>query len=178
MSIVKAILIWLPFVALMLTAIHLVHHLSPIHMAIAADSPMVGKKAPALNLPALDEKDTPLTTADITGKPKLLNFFASWCGPCKMENDELMALRKQGIPIEGVALQDSPPALWSYLGARGNAYEKIGMDNSGSTSIDWGVRGIPETFVIDGKGTIVAHHLGPMDASDAAELVGKLKAAE
>ena len=141
----------------------------------AVASPMVGRPTPALDLPAFGAGKGRLTLTDRTGKPRLVNFFASWCGPCAEENALLVALSHHNpIEIDGVALKDQAEPLAAYLKQHGNPYTAIGMDDLGSTAIDWGVSGVPETFAIDADGRIVGHHLGALKPEDLYQLLADL----
>jgi cytochrome c biogenesis protein CcmG/thiol:disulfide interchange protein DsbE len=101
-----------------------------------------------------------LSAADIKG-PALVNFFASWCTPCRAEHETLMKIaRENKIPVYGIAYKDKKADTEKYLRELGNPYKKIGHDDKGRAFIDWGLSGVPETFVIDGAGNIRYHHAG------------------
>lgn len=125
-------------------------------------SALIGQPAPGLpeatlpGLPALD----PAVLAD--GEVKLVNFFASWCGPCRVEHPQLTALAGEGIPIYGIAYKDDPAKSVAFLEELGNPYQAAGQDPQGRTAVDWGVYGVPETFVVDGDGTILARLAEPL----------------
>lgn len=131
-------------------------------------SPLVGKPAPAFDLPVVSFPATEapplrLTAADLRGKPLLVNFFASWCAGCQVEHPFLMQLAQSGrAQIVGVAYKDADEDLRQWIGAKGNPYAPILSDLDGKVGIDWGVYGVPETFVLDAAGTIVYKHIGPM----------------
>ncbi|WP_286829111.1 MULTISPECIES: DsbE family thiol:disulfide interchange protein [Kordiimonas] len=127
-------------------------------------SVMIGKPAPAFALPGLDAGAPGLTDADLrTGEPVLVNFFASWCVPCRAEHESLMALaREHGVSIIGIAYKDTPDRSLAFLDELGNPFAKTGADLDGRVAIDWGVTGVPETFLVDGSGTIVYRHWGPI----------------
>ena len=125
-------------------------------------SALIGQPAPALAqepLPGLPPLD-PAVLAD--GEVKLVNFFASWCGPCRIEHPQLAALAAEGLPIYGIAYKDDPENSTSFLEELGNPYLAAGQDPQGRTAVDWGVYGVPETFVLDGDGTIVARLAEPL----------------
>jgi cytochrome c biogenesis protein CcmG/thiol:disulfide interchange protein DsbE len=96
---------------------------------------------------------------------KLVNFWASWCEPCRAEHPILEALQKEGVVIYGVNYKDTPEAAAKFLAEMGNPYTKIGAD-SGPMALDWGVYGVPETYVIDGKGVVVLRVAGPITAGN------------
>jgi cytochrome c biogenesis protein CcmG/thiol:disulfide interchange protein DsbE len=93
----------------------------------------------------------------------LMNVFASWCVPCHQEHEFLMKLAGQGVRIFGLAYKDDPANIGKFLGGKGNPYTRVGADRSGRVAIDWGVYGVPETFVVKGDGTIAYKLVGPMD---------------
>lgn len=133
-------------------------------------SPLIGKAAPAFALPVIafpagDQPPLKLTTADLKGKPLLVNFFASWCAGCQVEHPFLMQLAQSGqAQIVGVDYKDAVPDLRAWIAQRGNPYAPILSDLSGDVGIDWGVYGVPETFVLNADGVIVFKHVGPMTA--------------
>ncbi len=144
----------------------------------AVASPLTGKPAPALDIPLLDQNGARLTGQAMKGKPHLLNFFASWCGPCAAENALLLDLAgRHEIEIDGVAMKDNAEPLRAYLEKRGNPYDRVGLDENGRTAIDWGVSGVPETFAIDASGTIVGRHIGELNEDDEARLLKALQVA-
>ena len=97
------------------------------------------------------------------GKPTIVNIFASWCVPCLEEHPMLMALAEEpGMRIYGINYKDDPASARRFLGRYGNPYDRVGTDSSGRTAIDFGVYGVPETFVISGDGTIAYRHVGPL----------------
>ncbi|NVJ98386.1 MAG: DsbE family thiol:disulfide interchange protein [Alphaproteobacteria bacterium] len=124
----------------------------------------IGKPVPDFTLPGLEAGEAALSTADLkTGEPILVNFFASWCVPCRAEHDSLMALsEKHGIRIIGIAYKDTPDRALGFLDELGNPFARTAADQSGRIAIDWGVTGVPETFVVSGDGTITYRHWGPI----------------
>ncbi len=135
-------------------------------------SALIGKKAPAFALPALEGfgAASGLSTADLTqGKVTLVNIFASWCLPCRDEHPMLLkisrdpALAGKGVRLAGVAYKDEPANSGKFLREVGNPYALIGVDKSGRAGIDWGVYGVPETFVVRGDGVIAYKFVGPLD---------------
>jgi len=133
-------------------------------------SALIGKPAPEMTLPPLEGlreagADVPgFSTADLKrGDVTAVNFFASWCAPCAQEHPQLLALSQQaGIRIYGVNYKDPPPGGRRFIGRYGNPYAAVGVDADGRAAIEWGVYGMPETFIVDGEGRIVWKHVGPI----------------
>ncbi len=137
-------------------------------------SALIDKPVPAFKLPPLvapDTKTTGLTSDDLKGKVQLVNVFASWCGPCRVEHPILMKLAKDGVTVQGLNYKDQPADAANFLMELGDPYEKIGADTNGRVGIDWGVYGVPETFVIDAEGNIRHKHVGPIQARDVEGLM-------
>lgn len=134
-------------------------------------SALIGKQAPAFSLPALDGmQGVPgLTNDDLhQGHVTLVNVFASWCAPCHQEHPALMALARneelkaKGVRVAGLAYKDEPANLRRFLNGEGNPFALIGVDLLGRVAIDFGVYGVPETFVVRGDGTIAYKFVGPL----------------
>lgn len=125
-------------------------------------SPLQGNPAPALDLAELP--GTPLLTRAALEEEELviLNFFASWCPPCRAEHPTLTALAEAGVPLYGVNYRDREVQALSFLDELGNPYDLIGTDVEARNGRDWGVVAMPETFFIDGDGVIVLHFRGPI----------------
>lgn len=128
----------------------------------ALPSVRVGQEAPPMVLTALGTE--PVFDAEVLRKPgiKLVNFWASWCAPCRAEHPNLERLADEGIPIFGINYKDDPVKALAFLEELGNPYMGIGADTPGRTGIDWGLYGVPETFVIDGNGVVVFRLPGPI----------------
>jgi len=127
-------------------------------------SPLVGKAAPGFSLPQLYDQDKVFSPKDLTGKVWLLNFWASWCGGCKDEHPVLMQLAKAGeVPIYGMDYKDQRDEALTWLRRWGNPYPVIAVDQSGRVGIDYGVYGVPETYLIDKAGMIRYKQIGPLD---------------
>jgi cytochrome c biogenesis protein CcmG, thiol:disulfide interchange protein DsbE len=136
---------------------------------------LVGQPLPSLPLPTLGGgEQQPLREA--ARGPALLNVFASWCQPCVAENPELLRLAAAGARIVGVAYKDEPANTLRFLDQRGNPYEAILVDRSGEGGIELGVSGVPETYLVDRDGVVVAKHSGPLERADADRLMDRLKA--
>lgn len=143
------------------------------------ESAMIGKRLPQFALRAASSDLPGLATADFRdGKPRLLNIWASWCIPCAAEAPQLAQLKAQGVEIMGVAIRDKPEDVAGFLGRYGNPYARLGADDISAVQFGIGSSGVPETFVIDGKGIIRYQHIGDIRAPDVAMLIGKLKEAE
>jgi len=144
-------------------------------------SALIGRYVPAFSLDAVEGLDRPgMASTDFgQGKPIVVNVFASWCVPCREEHPVLMELKAvAGVPIYGLNYKDSPEAARRFLGELGNPFDRVGADPKGRVSIDWGVYGVPETYIIDGKGRIAYKHVGPLtpDLIDG-EILPALRAA-
>jgi cytochrome c biogenesis protein CcmG/thiol:disulfide interchange protein DsbE len=130
----------------------------------ALPSAREGQSAPPVVLTELPGK-TPFTDSDLRdGKVKLVNYWASWCAPCRVEHPHLEALADEGLPIYGINYKDDPANALGFLDELGDPYAAIGADASGRMALDWGVYGVPETYVIDGDGTIILRFAGPVTA--------------
>ena len=125
-------------------------------------STLVGREAPALQVAPLADLP-PLTDADLRAPGvKLVNFWASWCPPCRAEHPLLEELAQSGIVVHGVNYKDDPAKALGFLDELGNPYTAIGADATGRTAIEWGVYGVPETYVIDGQGRVIHRLAGPV----------------
>lgn len=149
-------------------------------------SALIGKQVPAVAFPpveGLTDGTTPIkgfSGTDLAdGKPSVVNFWASWCGPCVQEHPLLVALSvKTGVRIIGVNYKDQPTAARRFLGRYGNPYAAVGADTNGRGAIEWGVYGMPETFVVNGQGRIVYKHVGPISAETLeTKIIPAVKAA-
>jgi cytochrome c biogenesis protein CcmG/thiol:disulfide interchange protein DsbE len=143
-------------------------------------TPLMGKKIPDFNLPGVGGApgfDSAALRAAAAQGPLLVNFFASWCIPCAQEADLLGTLGAEGIPIWGIVYEDKDEAAKKYLDQYGNPYRRLACDVQGRTAIDWGVDGVPETFVLDRSGVVRWHKAGPLtDDSVRQELRPALRA--
>jgi cytochrome c biogenesis protein CcmG/thiol:disulfide interchange protein DsbE len=137
-------------------------------------SALIGKSVPEFSIPPLGKSGTPgLTTGDLrNGKMTLVNVFSSWCVPCREEHPLLMSLAFQLLDKQmpqaefqliGINYKDKPEAAQKFLQDNGNPFSKIGADESGRIAIDWGVYGVPESFIVDGSGRILFKHVGPLN---------------
>jgi len=145
-------------------------------------SALIGKPAPSLALPAIaglprgDGAMPGFKTADLPdGKVSIVNFWASWCGPCRVEHPQLMQLaEREDLHVTGINYKDSEANARRFLAQLGNPYQAVGKDVNGSAAIDFGVYGMPETFVLDGQKRIIYRHVGPISTAD---MEGALKTA-
>lgn len=128
----------------------------------ALPSALQGRQAPAVAVTPLGGGPV-FGDADLRdGEVKLVNFWASWCAPCRAEHPNLTKLQAEGVTIYGVNYKDKPDAALGFLAELGNPFAAIGADESGRMGIDWGLYGVPETFIIDGKGNVVERLAGPI----------------
>ena len=126
-------------------------------------SALIDRPAPNFDLPALPGVAGGVAHADLAGSVRLVNFFASWCVPCLAEHPLLTRMaREDGIPVFGVNYKDATADATAWLARHGNPYERVGADGDGRVAIDWGVYGVPETFVVDREGHIRFRHAGPL----------------
>lgn len=125
-------------------------------------SALIGQMTPGLQVTALGTNRA-FTVADLQdGKVKIVNFWASWCAPCRAEHPNLLKLQAEGLPIYGINYKDAPEAALRFLAELGNPFDATVADGQGRTGIDWGIYGVPETFVIDGGGRVVLRLAGPL----------------
>ena len=165
--------LWLPlglfavFVALVIVGLY-----RPASHDVA--SAMIGKPLPAIALPAAVPERPGLNLAVVRGKPRLLNVFASWCLPCAVEAPQLARLAAAGVEIDGVAISDRREDLNAFLARHGNPFTKIGADDVRTVQLAIGSSGVPETFVIDGRGIIRYQHIGEIRPEHVPLLLAKL----
>ena len=132
----------------------------------ALPSVFIDKQAPSLNAGPLPGFPA-LTDADLrSGKVTVVNFWASWCPPCRAENPTLMALAAEGIHVVGVNMMDRPEDAVAFLADDGNPFAAIAFDPKGKTRLDWGVTAPPETFILRGDGSVAYKFIGPMVGDD------------
>lgn len=146
-------------------------YLDPAHVPTA----LADKAVPAFDLPALDEKTQGFASTDLTGTVSVVNIFASWCVPCRVEHPLLMELAKnENAKLYGIAYKDKVDATRKFLDELGDPYLRIGADLDGRVGIDLGVYGVPETFIIGPDGRIRYKHVGPLSAKDVDKLIRPL----
>ena len=173
------------------TQVNSVHHAVFGHVQYAGDpqklpSTLIGHNAPQFALPPLeglvhaDGSPVPgLANADLgTGQVSVLNIFASWCAPCRDEHAILERLADmQRVRLVGIAYKDDPKNTLSFLKDLGNPFAAVGVDDAGRAAIEWGVYGVPETFIVGRDGTIRYKHIGPIDEGSFAKLRAELEKA-
>ena len=127
-------------------------------------SALIGQTAPATSLPPLEGTGVPgLESSSFAGNVTVINVWASWCGPCRDEHPLLMALSQdRRFTLAGLNYKDDPENARRFLGGFGNPFEAVGVDQAGRAAIDWGVYGVPETFVVGRDGRILFKHVGPL----------------
>lgn len=184
----KRAILWLPFLLFAVIAVAAAVMLRKTDIPEAQlqeqkleekTSRLVGKELPDFSLPAALPNRPVIARADYaTGSPRILNIFASWCGPCIGEAPQLMAMARQGLPIDAVAIRDKPEDVSRFLGQWGDPYRKIGLDQDSSLQLALGSRGVPETFIVDGRGTIRYHKVGPINANDLPRMIEEFEKAK
>jgi cytochrome c biogenesis protein CcmG/thiol:disulfide interchange protein DsbE len=166
-----------PLALLLLVIVALVWRLAtPVDTNVS--SKLEGKAVPHFTLPPGVSAKPPLSTSDLaTGKPRIVNIFASWCVPCISEVKVLQELKARGVIIDGIAVRDRPEDIDSFLARNGDPYERIGSDAQSRVQIALGSSGVPESFVVDGKGVIRYQHIGAIEPSDVPMILSKLEQA-
>ena len=135
-------------------------------------SPLIGKPVPEFKLGPVQGRTLGLSSEDLREEVTLVNVFASWCVACRDEHPLFLALEREGvIPIHGLNYKDAPADAAAWLDALGDPYTRIGADLDGRVGLDWGVYGVPETFVVDRNGRIAYKHIGPVTPQVLAEVI-------
>ena len=141
-------------------------------------SRLAGKPVPAFALPPALPGRAGLSSADLaTGQPRLVNFFASWCVPCIAEAPVLAELEARGVAIDGIAIRDRPEDVADFLRRHGDPYGRIGADMDSAVQLALGSSGVPESFVVDGRGIIRHQHVGAIAAKDIPAILAELEKA-
>jgi cytochrome c biogenesis protein CcmG/thiol:disulfide interchange protein DsbE len=145
-------------------------------------SVLINKPVPTFSLAPLeglvvDGQPVPgFSNEDLKGRVTVVNVWASWCGPCRQEHPLLVDLaRDPSIRVVGINQRDNPDNARRFLGALGNPYNAVGVDSNGRASIDWGVYGVPETFIVGPDGTIRHKHIGPLTPENFAAFKERLR---
>jgi cytochrome c biogenesis protein CcmG/thiol:disulfide interchange protein DsbE len=166
---------WAPLVIFILLAAFMMYGLAKPN-STSITSKMIGARMPDFALPAATPGVPGLSSAELAqGKPHLVNIFASWCVPCAAEAPQLKQIADAGVPIVGIAIRDRPEAVAGFLARYGNPFQKIGADNASQVQIAMGSSGVPESFVVDGKGNIVRQTIGPINPDDVAGVIEAVK---
>jgi len=141
-------------------------------------SRLTGTAVPEFVLPAALPSKAGLSAADLsTGSPRLLNIFASWCVPCVAEASVLKQLKSQGVAIDGIAIRDRPEDVAAFLAEHGDPFDRIGADQTSRVQLALGSSGVPESFVIDGRGVIRYQHVGPIEPGDVPTILAQMEEA-
>lgn len=143
--------------------------LSRGHNPAILPSALVGKAAPALELPAALKGGKGLTAQALQGRVTAVNIFASWCVTCAGEQPALLQMKEDGIAVLGIAYKDNRENIAAWLQKHGNPFDAVGLDEQGRTAIDWGVYGVPETYFIDTAGIVRHKHIGALSMADYRE---------
>jgi cytochrome c biogenesis protein CcmG, thiol:disulfide interchange protein DsbE len=126
-------------------------------------SNLIGREVPEFSLPPVQGRTLDLSSSDLKGQVSLVNFFASWCVPCRLEHPFFLEIsRKSIVPLHGINYKDTPENAAQWLNTLGDPYARTGADLEGRVGIDWGVYGIPETFVVGADGRIAHRHIGQL----------------
>jgi cytochrome c biogenesis protein CcmG/thiol:disulfide interchange protein DsbE len=171
---VKRLLALLPLVALVALAALFIGWSLKRDPRFKPDA-LIGKPVPAAEVAPI-AGGAPVALDAVVRGPALVNVFASWCAPCREENAELLRLRSQGVRIVGLAWKDRPANTRAFLSDLGDPFVLVVGDEDGSSGVDLGISGVPETFAVDARGRIVAKHSGPLMPGDAERLLGALEA--
>mgnify|MGYP001325835382 CR=1 FL=1 len=135
-------------------------------------SALIDKPAPQFALPPIAGRDTHgFARSDLGGQPMLVNVFASWCVPCRIEHPVIGALAERGVPVQGINYKDRPEDATAWLAELGDPFQHVGADRDGRVGIEWGVYGVPETYVVDKDGRIAHRHVGPLQPRDVERTI-------
>ena len=141
-------------------------------------SQLAGQAVPAFKLvAALPDKPGLSSTDLVAGKPRLVNFFASWCVPCIAEAPVLEELKRRGVAIDAIAVRDKPDDVSEFLARNGDPFDRIGMDSDSRTQLAFGSSGVPESFIVDGRGVIRYQHIGPIEPEQVPQILRHMEAA-
>ncbi|TMJ15061.1 MAG: DsbE family thiol:disulfide interchange protein [Alphaproteobacteria bacterium] len=174
----KRLILWAPLAVfagfLMVVAFGLKRPPDP-----AIHSKLVGKPMPAFELKPAVAEHPGLSSEDLKqGAPRLVNVFASWCVPCIAEAPVLMELKRRGVPIDGIAIRDRGEDVAAFLARNRDPYAHIGTDPNSQVQLALGSSGVPETFVVDGKGVIRLQHIGAINPNELGDIIAALEAAK
>ena len=173
----RRLLFVLPVLLFAGLAVYFALALRPDRDPTLVPSVLVGKPVPPFDLPPLQPGKPGIAAKDLKGQVILLNFFASWCIPCRAEQPVLMQLARDAkATVYGIAYKDKPEASRAFLAETGDPFARIAVDASGRTAIDFGLYGVPETYVVDRNGIIRFRQVGPLDPDTLARQVMPLLA--
>ena len=172
---VRRLVYLLPMVLFLVLVLYFAVALRPGYDPHVLPSAMLDKPAPAFSLAGLREGG--MSRGSLAGQPAVINFFASWCAPCRVEHKTLMRLARDGrVRLHGIAYKDKPEDAARFLAQLGDPYRGVGMDRDGHVGLDFGVYGVPETYVLDKAGIIRKRFVGPLtDAVVEREILPLLK---
>lgn len=172
------VLLWVPLVLFVGFVAFAAVMLRKPESAPVITSKLIGKPLPAFDLPPAASDRPGLSSAPTgEGEPRLLNIFASWCIPCAAEAPQLMQLAHAGVPIDAIAIRDTRADVDGFLTRYGNPYARIGLDARSAVQLSLGSSGVPETFVIDGRGIIRYQHIGDIRAEHLPVIMAALEEA-
>lgn len=169
----RRLLVFLPLGLFMALAAVFLFMLLADRNTSTVPSALIGQPAPATDLPPLDPRlSVGLKSENFAGNVTVVNIWASWCGPCRQEHPVLMDLSRDGrFVVAGLNYKDDPTNAAGFLAELGDPYRVIGADRNGRTAIDWGVYGVPETFLVDRDGIIRFKHVGPLTPDTVRSLL-------
>ena len=144
----------------------------------AVRSQLVGQPMPEFALPPALPGKPGLSSADLrSGEPRLVNLFASWCIPCIVEAPVLAELDRRGVKVDAIAIRDRPEDVAAFLAEHGDPFQRIGSDTTSRVQLALGSSGVPESFVVDGRGIIRYQHIGPIAPADVPHIIEELEKA-
>jgi cytochrome c biogenesis protein CcmG/thiol:disulfide interchange protein DsbE len=174
----RRLILWLPLGIAIIVLILFMRPLFEQRGEHVIRSGLIGRPVPEFRLaPAVAGRPGLASNTLRQGRPHLVNIFASWCLPCRIEAPQLDALARAGIPIDGIAVRDRPQDLARFLATYGDPFRAIGADTDRRVQMDLGSAGVPETFVIDGRGVIRHQHIGAITEGDMPAIVAAYEAA-
>ena len=173
----RRLILWLPllvFVAFLVTVAFRLHEPSDPMIR----SRLIGQAVPKFVLPAAVPDKPGLDSASLAqGEPRIVNIFASWCIPCIAEAPQLIEIARRGVPIDAIAIRDTPADIADFLARHGDPYRRIALDKNSAVQLALGSSGVPETFIVDGKGIIRHQHIGDIRPEHVAEILRIYEAA-